>query len=97
MDFCVGDRVCSIVDDSPGLKIGECGSVIKILESGDPYIHWDEYNRYRHDGYGDVPQGHGWFVGKKSIKMAEAPDLGELPEDSDIKFLFGDDIYDKNM
>ena len=88
MDFHVGDRVQSIINDSPGLKNGEYGTVIKILDSGDPYVRWDEYNMHRHDGYGDMPNGHGWFVGKRCIKIAEAPDLGELPKDNDIKFLF---------
>ena len=65
MDFRVGDRVQSTIEDLPGLERGEYGTVVKILYTGDAYIRWDEYNESRHDGYGDIPNGHGWFVGKK--------------------------------
>ena len=97
MDFRVGDRVQSTIKDSPGLEEGEYGTVIKILNTGDAYIRWDEYNENRHDGYGDIPNGHGWFVGKRWLKHVPPGDLGELPENHNIKFLFGDDIYNKNM
>lgn len=88
MDFCVGDRVQSTIEDFPGLKKGECGTVIKILDDGDAYVRWDEYNPSRHDGYGDIPNGHGWFVGKKWLKHILFNDFGALPENHDIKFLF---------
>lgn len=88
MGFCVGDRVQSTIEDFPGLEKGEYGTVIKILDTGDAYIRWDEYNENRHDGYGDIPNGHGWFVGKKWLKHIPPNDFGELPESHDIKFLF---------
>lgn len=91
MDFCVGDRVESTIKDFPGLEKGEYGTVIKILDDGDAYVRWDEYNPRRHDGYGDIPNGHGWFVGKKCLKHILSNDFGALPENHDIKFLFGED------
>lgn len=92
MDLYVGALVQSVIDDPPGLKRGEYGTIVRILDSGDPYIRWEEFNSRRHDGYGDIHNGHGWFVGRRCVKLAKATDLGELPEDSDIKFLFGDDV-----
>lgn len=97
MDFYVGDRVVSLIDDRPGLQKGEFGSVVGVTDGGSVYIKWDKYNKNRHNGRGDIPIGHGWFIDKKFLTRVSTLDLGELPENNDIKFLFGDDIYDKNM
>lgn len=88
MDFYAGDIVRSLINDGVGLKKGEQGTVISVNTTGDPYVRWDTYNRNRHNGYGDIPEGHGWFVGKKCLEKVGTLDLGELPENNDIKFLF---------
>lgn len=93
MDFCVGDRVVSILEDFPGLKKGEYGTVVKISEDGMPIIKWDEFCGSRHDADGSILYGHGWFVSNDYIELVigQVEDLGRLPEDNDIKFLFGED------
>ena len=88
MDFYAGDIVRSLIDDGVGLKKGESGTVIKVNNVGEPYVRWDKYNKYRHNGYGDIPVGHGWFVGKKYLERVGTLDFGELPQNTDIKFLF---------
>lgn len=97
MDFYVGDRVVSILEDYPGLEKGEYGTVVKVRNDGVPIIKWDKFCESRHDADGSIPQGHGWFVLNDFIELAkgQVEDLGKLPEDNDIKFLFGDDIYNK--
>ena len=74
----VGDRVKSLINDPPGLKKGELGTIIKEDDYGDPMIEWDEYNEHRHDGDGSIKDGHGWYIGTKWIELAAAKDLGEF-------------------
>ena len=88
MDFYAGDIVRSLINDGVGLKKGEQGTVISVNNAGEPYVRWDAYNKSRHNGYGDIPEGHGWFVGGKCLEKVGTLDLGELPENNDIKFLF---------
>lgn len=90
MDFYAGDIVRSLITDGVGLEKGELGTVINVNVVGDPYIHLDKYNKNRHNGYGDIPVGHGWFVSKKCLERVGTLDLGELPENNNIKFLFGE-------
>lgn len=92
MDFRVGDRVRSIENWSDSLRKGELGTVIGQDCWGDPMVHWDEFSENRHSYDGEVPEGHGWYINKGWIELVEeCDDLGELPENNDIKFLFGDD------
>ena len=93
MNFCVGDRVQSIIEDYPGLQKGEYGTVTKIRTDGMLIIKWDEFCESRHDADGSIPYGHGWFVSNGCIKLVvgQVEDLGEPPEDNNIKFLFGED------
>lgn len=87
----MGDRVCSLVDDFPGLTEGELGTVVGFGYWGDPVVEWDEYNSQRHDADGMTKSGHGWFINKSEICFADPEDFGDLPEfdGSDVsKFLF---------
>lgn len=87
--FQINDRVCSLFDDFPGLRKGEYGTVVRITEYGNIIVHWDEFNKHRHDADGDTPEGHGWFIDASQIKFAEPNDLGELPGNEDgIGLLF---------
>lgn len=90
MNFCVGDRVQSIIEDSPGLQKGEYGTVTKIRKDGMLIIKWDKFCESRHDSDGSIPYGHGWFIANELLKHVPH-DFGELPESHDIKFLFGED------
>lgn len=91
MSFHVGDRVVSLYEDFPGLEEGEYGTVVKVSTDNSLIIKWDKFSKEKHDCWGEVPQGYGWFVSEDFIDLVEeqAEDLGELPENSDIKFLFG--------
>lgn len=94
MNFYVGDRVQSIIEDFPGLEIGEYGTVVKIREDGIPIIKWDKFCDARHDADGSIPNGHGWFILNDSIELVrgQVEDLGKLPENNDIKFLFDEGV-----
>lgn len=92
MDFQVGDRVKSLIDDTPGLYYGEFGRIIKLRKCNTPVIEWDEYNPERHTCDGMVAAGHGWYVYHNSqIELVhQYEDFGNI-ERSDFdmtKFLF---------
>ena len=82
MKFQVGDRVKSLLTDTPGLYYGEYGTIIKLRERATPVIEWDAYNPSRHDCDGRVKHGHGWFVYENSQigLVRQCQDLGELPK-----------------
>lgn len=82
MNFQVGDRVRSLLDDIPGLHYGEYGTIVKLRDRGTPVIEWDTYNPLRHNCDGSVTNGHGWFVYENSqIELVySCQDFGELPE-----------------
>lgn len=92
MAFKIGDRVRAVIDRSAGLNNGELGTVIGWDVWNEPLIYWDEFNPERHSSYGNVSDGHGWFIGKDWIELVEeCSDLGELPEieaPDMTKFLF---------
>ena len=92
MKFNIGDRVRSVEDHGPALRIGETGTVIGTDFWGDPLVQWDEYHPDKHSSDGEVPDGHGWFIGEGWIERIEiCSDLGELPTvgHTDMtKFLF---------
>lgn len=92
MDFQVGDRVKSLIDDIPGLYYGEFGRIVKLRECNTPVIEWDEYIPERHSCDGMVAEGHGWYVYDNSqIELVcQFKDYGNI-ERSDVdmtKFLF---------
>ena len=79
MDLMPGDRVISLIDDFPGLELGECGTYVGTDVYGNYLnIRWDKFNDKRHDGDGEVETGHGWFVDRSSVQCV-VEDLGELP------------------
>lgn len=81
MDFKIGDRVRSLVDDHDGLEMGELGTVINI-DSYIPVIRWDEFNPVRHNEGGLTEDGHGWYIfGLDEIELVnDIEDLGDIPE-----------------
>ena len=93
MDFEIGDRVRSLIDDGSGLYYGEYGTVIEVERHGIPIVRWDEFNQTRHTADERVEYGHGWFVFKRDAVelVEEAEDFGDLPEaNTDAKdILFG--------
>lgn len=93
MDFKVGDRVISLINNSSGLHKGELGCVIEVQANGVPIIRWDNFNRNRHSADNRTENGHGWFIFRKDAVelVQEMVDLGDLPEaNMDAKnILFG--------
>lgn len=91
MNFSIGDRVGSKINDCPGLEFGERGTIVGYDCWDSPIVEWDEYNPNRHDADGLTKDGHGWFVPCDYLELIfDDHDLGQLPEASpaDIKFLF---------
>ena len=91
MNFSIGDRVRAKINDVPGLRIGEYGTIVSFGVWDDAVVEWDEYNPDRHDADGLTKDGHGWFVSGNYLELIlDDRDLGQLPEASpaDIKFLF---------
>lgn len=79
MEYCVGDRVVSLINDSDGLKKGEEGTIVKLRECATPIIEWDKYNPCRHEAGGYVPDGHGWYVhSNKAFAIVKPNDFGEF-------------------
>ena len=92
MNYKVGDRVRSLLNDYPGLSADECGTIVKLRKANTPVIEWDKFNRERHDCGGLVTNGHGWYVYSNShIELIhQCEDLGDICDTHmDVsKFLF---------
>lgn len=79
MNFKIGDRVISLINDSEGLREGELGTVIEKSTLA-PLIRWDEYNPVRHNSGGHTETGHGWYIfSENAISLyQEVNDFGDF-------------------
>lgn len=88
-EFCIGDRVIYTNPrwvGNPNIKRTDIGTVCEILGAINYGVDWG-HNIGGHDCSGNCPDGHGWRVSGRYLKLAE-PDISFDVSSSDIDSLF---------